>query len=130
MYREGWLMSIRVEEALGVHVRALDLRMQRSEILAANLANEDTPGFKARDIDFAGEMSRLNSPFSAQLTASTSSATSELMYRVPTQPSQDGNSVELSVEQAEFSRNSMDFQTSLTFLSMKFRGLKQAIEGR
>ncbi|GLK90255.1 flagellar basal body rod protein FlgB [Pseudomonas turukhanskensis] len=122
-------MSIRVDEALGVHVRALDLRMQRSEILAANLANEDTPGFKARDIDFAGEMSRLNTSFSSQLSASTLSA-SELKYRVPTQPSQDGNSVELSVEQAEFSRNSMDFQTSLTFLSMKFRGLKQAIEGR
>lgn len=123
-------MSIRVDEALGVHVRALDLRMQRSEILAANLANEDTPGFKARDIDFAGEMSRLNSSFNAQLASASSMDASQLKYRVPTQPSQDGNSVELSVEQAEFSRNSMDFQTSLTFLSMKFRGLKQAIEGR
>ncbi len=122
-------MSIRVEDALGVHVRALDIRMQRSEILAANLANEDTPGFKARDIDFAGEMSRLSHSTNAQLAASSSDA-SQLKYRVPTQPSQDGNSVELSVEQAEFSRNSMDFQTSLTFLSMKFRGLKQAIEGR
>ncbi|MEN0108612.1 MAG: flagellar basal body rod protein FlgB [Pseudomonas sp.] len=122
-------MSIRVDEALGVHVRALGLRMQRSEILAANLANEDTPGFKARDIDFAGEMARLDNSSGSPLMASTSSADA-LKYRVPTQPSQDGNSVELSVEQAEFSRNSMDFQTSLTFLSMKFRGLKQAIEGR
>ncbi|WP_330208549.1 flagellar basal body rod protein FlgB [Pseudomonas sp. Z13] len=123
-------MSIRVKEALGVHIRALDLRMQRSEILAANLANEDTPGFKARDVDFAGEMSRLNSAFSMQLMASNNAQASELKYRVPTQPSQDGNSVELSVEQAEFSRNSMDFQTSLTFLSMKVRGIKQALEGR
>lgn len=121
-------MSIRVEEALGVHVRALDLRMQRSEILAANLANEDTPGFQARDIDFAGEMQRMHNDLAGQI-ASASDDT-HLKYRVPTQPSQDGNSVELSVEQAEFSRNSMDFQTGLTFLSMKFRGLKQAIEGR
>jgi flagellar basal-body rod protein FlgB len=117
-------MSIRIDDVVGLHSRAIELRMQRSEILAANLANEDTPGFLARDIDFAGEMQRLG-PQQA-LTASTA----DLKYRVPTQPSQDGNSVELSVEQAAFSKNSMDFQTSLTFLSMKFRGLKQAIEGR
>lgn len=117
-------MSIRFDEVVGLHARALELRMQRSEILAANLANEDTPGFLARDIDFAGEMQRLDPQqrFAA--------ASADLKYRVPTQPSQDGNSVELSVEQAQFSKNSMDFQTSLTFLNMKFRGLKQAIEGR
>lgn len=117
-------MSIRIDDVVGLHSRALELRMQRSEILAANLANEDTPGFLARDIDFAGEMQRLD-PQQAFAASST-----DLKYRVPTQPSQDGNSVELSVEQAAFSKNSMDFQTSLTFISMKFRGLKQAIEGR
>lgn len=117
-------MSIRIDEALGVHTRALELRVQRNEILAANLANEDTPGFQARDIDFAGEMQRLDA--GAELAAREP----DLHYRVPTQPAQDGNTVELSVEQAEFSRNAMDFQTSLTFLTMKFRGLKQAIEGR
>ena len=117
-------MSIRIDDVVGLHSRAIELRMQRSEILAANLANEDTPGFLARDIDFAGEMQRLD-PQQA-----FSASTGDLKYRVPTQPSQDGNSVELSVEQAAFSKNSMDFQTSLTFLSMKFRGLKQAIEGR
>jgi flagellar basal-body rod protein FlgB len=117
-------MSIRIDDVVGAHTRALELRLQRSEILAANLANEDTPGYLARDIDFAGEMQRLDSQ------ASFGPAGSDLKYRIPTQPSQDGNSVELSVEQAEFSKNSMDFQTSLTFLSMKFRGLKQAIEGR
>ena len=117
-------MSIRIDDVVGLHSRAIELRMQRSEILAANLANEDTPGFLARDIDFAGEMRQLDS----QPAFAASSA--DLKYRGPTQPSQDGNSVELSVEQAAFSKNSMDFQTSLTFLSMKFRGLKQAIEGR
>ncbi|EZH77565.1 MAG: flagellar basal body rod protein FlgB [Pseudomonas sp.] len=117
-------MSIRIDDVVGLHSRAIELRMQRSELLAANLANEDTPGFLARDIDFAGEMQRLD-PQQAFIAS-----TVDLKYRVPTQPSQDGNSVELSVEQAAFSKNSMDFQTSLTFLSMKFRGLKQAIEGR
>ncbi|HAW22333.1 MAG TPA: flagellar basal body rod protein FlgB, partial [Pseudomonas sp.] len=59
-------MSIRIDEALGVHERALGLRMQRSEILAANLANEDTPGFQARDIDFSKEMQRLDSSTSSR----------------------------------------------------------------
>lgn len=118
-------MSIRIDDALGIHAQTLNLRVQRSEILAANLANEDTPGFQARDIDFSAEMRRLESGFSP-----SPGLASELLYRVPTQPSLDGNTVELSVEQAAFSKNAMDFQTSLTFLNMKFRGLKQAIEGR
>jgi len=121
-------MSIRIEDALGVHERALGLRMQRSEMLAANLANEDTPGFQARDIDFGAEMQRLDDGASSRLSIAGNDP--RMLYRVPTQASQDGNTVELSVEQAQFSRNSMDFQTSLTFLTMKFRGLKQAIEGR
>ncbi len=125
-------MSIRFDETLGIHERALSLHMQRSEILASNLANEDTPGFKARDIDFAAEMQRqdTSSVLLASAGNSISAARPDLKYRIPNQPSQDGNSVELSTEQAEFSRNAMDFQTSLTFLTLKFRGLKQAIEGR
>lgn len=121
------LMSIRIDQALSVHTRALDLRMQRSEVLAANLANEDTPGFQARDIDFAAEMRRVSQEAAQQ---GLDSQRPQLLYRVPNQPSQDGNTVELAVEQAEFSRNAMDFQASLTFLTMQVRGLKQAIEGR
>ncbi|WMI97598.1 flagellar basal body rod protein FlgB [Pseudomonas chlororaphis subsp. aurantiaca] len=118
-------MSIRLDDAMGVHMRALGLHMQRSEILAANLANEDTPGFQARDLDFAAEMRKQDSP---PLFGQSSHA--QLRYRVPAQPSQDGNTVELSVEQAAFAKSAADFQTSLTFLNIKFRGLKQAIEGR
>lgn len=118
-------MSIRIDSLLSVHAQALELRAQRSEILAANLANEDTPGFQARDLDFAAEMQRLQD--GAGLEAGLAP---KKLYRVPSQPSQDGNTVELSVEQAQFSRNAMDFETSLTFLSMQVRSLKQAIEGR
>src|SRR5690606_16407239 len=120
-------MSISVEESLSVHARALELRTQRSEILAANLANEETPGFQARDFDFAAEMRRLEHVPAGQVRSALSNG--QLQYRVPFQPSQDGNTVEAGVEQAEFARNSMDFHTSLTFLSMKIRGLRQAIEG-
>lgn len=121
-------MSIRVEDSLGVHIRALQVRGERSEILAANLANQDTPGFLARDIDFAGEMQRLD-PQGADADLVSADSSAQLKYRIPNQPSEDGNTVEQGVEQAEFSRNAMGFQTSLTFLGMQFRGLKQAIEG-
>jgi flagellar basal-body rod protein FlgB len=121
-------MSIQFEKAFGVHVQAMEVRMQRSEILAANLANESTPGFQARDIDFAKAMRDLAA--GGDRSFSTASSPADLMYRVPNQASQDGNTVELGVEQAEFSRNAMDFQTSLTFLTMKFSGLKKAIEGQ
>lgn len=76
-------MSIRIDDALGVHERALGLRMQRSEILAANLANEDTPGFQARDIDFNKEMSRLQSSTSPR--ASIAGTDPRLLFRVPGQ---------------------------------------------
>jgi flagellar basal-body rod protein FlgB len=127
-----WIMSIGIDKALGVHAHALDLHVQRSEILAANLANEDTPGFQARDIDFSHELQRADSPFDIGDISVGADGKSEpqLMYRTPMQPSLDGNTVDLSMEQSNFSQNSMDFQTSLTFLNMKFQGLKQAIEGR
>lgn len=118
-------MGLSIDSAISLHAQALDLRVKRSEILAANLANESTPGFQARDIDFAAELARAQ-----KSDTFLGNSFTQLKYRVPMQASLDGNTVELSLEQAEFSRNSMDFQQSLTFLNAKFRGLKQAIEGR
>lgn len=92
-------------------------------MLSANLANVDTPNFQAKDIDFAAEMQRSQSSFSPP-------SAPQMMYRVPYQPSSDGNTVALNVEQAEFSKNTQDYQMSLAFLNMKFIGLKQAIEGK
>jgi flagellar basal-body rod protein FlgB len=124
-------MSIRIDDAFATHTRALDLRVKRSEILAANLANETTPGFQARDIDFAREMQVADTDFDIGVISPGNDDTlQQIMYRVPAQPSLDGNTVDLAEEQSAFSKNSMDFQSSLTFLTMKFRGIKQAIEGR
>ncbi|HEX4499791.1 MAG TPA: flagellar basal body protein [Scandinavium sp.] len=116
-------MSISFDKALGVHPHAVAVRLNRAELISANLANVDTPNFQAKDIDFAGEMQRSQHYF-------TNASTPELKYRVPFQPSEDGNTVSLDVEQSEFARNSQDFQASLAFLNMKFVGLKQAIEGK
>ncbi|MDX6020088.1 flagellar basal body rod protein FlgB [Scandinavium sp. V105_16] len=116
-------MSITFDKALGVHPQAVALRLSRAELLSANLANVDTPNFQAKDIDFAAEMQRSQRDFFP------GSAPQE-MYRVPYQPSSDGNTVALDVEQAEFSKNVQDFQMSLAFLNMKFTGLKKVIEGK
>ena len=107
----------------------MDVQTTRLRVIAENLANQDTPGFLARDIDFADEMQRLD-PHGEQADLAFADSPAQAKYRIPNQPSEDGNTVEQGVEQSEFSRNSMGFQTSLTFLGMKFRGLKQAIEGR
>lgn len=115
-------MGISFQQALGVHPQAVKLRLERTELLTANLANVDTPNFKAKDIDFAAEMQR------AGRTNVTPGV--DVKYRVPMQPSEDGNTVELNSEQARFSQNSMDYQSSLTFLNLQISGLKEAIEGK
>jgi flagellar basal-body rod protein FlgB len=120
-------MAIHFDKALGLHAEALKLRGERTKLLASNLANESTPGFQARDIDFAQSLQAALGDDASGLSLETDAA--DTLYRVPNHPSQDGNTVELGVEQAAFSQNSTDFQTSLTFINMKLRGLKQAIEG-
>lgn len=120
-------MAINFDNVLGLHDEALRLRADRMKILASNLANVDTPGYQARDIDFAASLQRALGEGDFGLALDDGAP--ELLYRVPNHPSQDGNTVELAVEQAEFSQNAMDFQTSLTFITMKLRGLAKVIEG-
>lgn len=120
-------MGLNFEQALGVHSTALQLRAERAQILASNLANDSTPGYQARDIDFRESLARAlaNETFDAALQFDTD----EAKYRLPSRPSQDGNTVELGIEQAEFAQNVTDFQTSLTFVNMKIKGLHAAITG-
>ncbi|RTL25138.1 MAG: flagellar basal-body rod protein FlgB [Rhodocyclaceae bacterium] len=119
-------MSIDFDKALGVHADTLKLRAERTRILASNIANENTPGYQARDVDFAAS---LREAVAGQGGAVGNDA-AELRYRVPNQASADGNTVELGVEQAAFSQNASDFQTSLSFINMKLKGLARVIEGQ
>lgn len=131
-------MAINFEAALGIHDKALAFRSQRAEVLANNIANADTPGYQARDVDFreilaqvttGGDMGmkRTNSRhFSTSVDAGMGA---ELKYRVPMQPSIDGNTVDLQIEQAEYTDNAVAFQSSFTFLNSKLRGLMSAIKG-
>ncbi len=133
------MSSISFANALGVHESALKVRGQRAAVLANNLANADTPNFKARDVDFkslladkvgASDQLSMRSTQNNHMAISSMEAGNEaLMYRTPMQPSIDGNTVEEQVEHAAYMKNSMDFQASFTFLNSKFKGLMTAIRG-
>jgi flagellar basal-body rod protein FlgB len=125
-------MGISFDKAFGVHPYALQLRVERSQILAGNLANVDTPGYLARDIDYQSALRDVQSSVERaplQAGGALPSLDYEQLYRVPYQPTTDGNTAELGPEQTRFAANAMDFQTSLTFLNIKINGLAQAIRG-
>lgn len=126
-------MALIVDKALGIHQYALQARVERSKVLASNLANVDTPGYLARDVDFKTSLQRVARSLEYQRGSAPMprlDIASDLKFRVPMQPSEDGNTAELGVEQAQFAADAMDFQTSLTFLNMKISGLRKAIEGQ
>lgn len=131
-------MAISFERALGIHERALQVRLDRAELLANNLANADTPNYKARDVDFRAalqtEQNRrqtmaMQRTHARHIGLSAADGAAEPMYRVPLQPSIDGNTVEEQMELAEYTKNAIDFQASFFFLNAKFKGLRSAITG-
>ncbi len=125
------------DDVFGIHERALVLRSQRAEVLASNLANADTPGFKARDVDFKAmlksEMNdsvRLRTTSHAHIQAESGPIPpAQLLYRVPSQPSLDGNTVDTEQEHAAFGSNAIEYQASLSFINSKISGLRKAIKG-
>ncbi len=133
-------MPIGLDSYLGVHADALKVQTQRMDVLANNLANVDTPGYKARDIDFRTALAAAGST-QGGVTMTTTDAkdiavnpTSEggsaLKYRIPLAPSLDGNTVDSQQEQAAFAENTVHYQATLTFLSMRLRNLMTAITGQ
>jgi flagellar basal-body rod protein FlgB len=109
----------------GIHGAALEVRGQRMGVLASNIANASTPGFKARDIDFQQALSSATG--SDGLT--DSGLASATKYRVPTQPSLDGNTVDLSTEQTAFAENAVQYQTTLSFLNGRIGQITRALRG-
>ncbi len=132
-------MPITFDSILGIHEKALHVQSKRTELLAANLANAETPGYKARDIDFR---SALNSASNNMKSAGSLHTTSnrhiqpqgtfqgaELQYRQPLQDSLDGNSVEPHVEIAEYTENSVRYMASLNFVGGKLNRIITALKG-
>jgi flagellar basal-body rod protein FlgB len=111
----------------GIHGAALQIRSQRLSMLASNIANAATPGFKARDIDFT---KALDTATGSRSNGSISDATNGAMgYRVPVQTSIDGNTVELPTEQTKFAENAVAYKTTLTFLQGRVDTVMQALKG-
>ena len=128
---------MKLDDVFGIHEQALRLRARRSEVLASNLANADTPGYKARDFDFRTMLRkeiqqpvRLAATHAAHMRNDSGLvASTQMAYRIPQQASLDGNTVETEREQTEFSANAMRYQASLRFLDGRIKGLLTAIKG-
>jgi len=139
-------MSNAIDQAFSVKARALSLYSRRAEVLASNIANADTPDYKARDIDFRSVMSQVQQGQQGSIEAERTSSRhlgvrgggvglagsdygSSLKYRIPMQSSLDGNTVNSEVEQARFSENNIKYQASFSFLNGTIKGLMSAIRG-
>ena len=124
-----------IQGHLKFHSEALALRSQRNEVLASNIANAATPNFKAKDLNFDEMLnvklglSELQTSDSRHFAVSVGPNDEGIGFRQNITPSQDGNTVELHVEQMQFSENVMRYQTSLEFLNRKIAGLRSAIKG-
>jgi flagellar basal-body rod protein FlgB len=149
-------MALDIDSYLGIHPEALQLQARRMEVLADNLANVDTPNYKARDIDFQAALAAATNQAGAPGQASgtgggsagatdapvalattdprhiggdSTAASPELKYRVPLAPSLDGNTVDSELEQSAFAENTVRYQATLTFISSSLRSLMTAITG-
>lgn len=134
------MTAINFANALGVHERALHLRTERSAVLANNLANAETPGFKARDFNFRDALQAAKADTQAMhmscthaghivSTVKNEGVSVALSYRVPLQASIDGNTVDSQVESAAFARNALEFGASFRFLNGRFASLGKALSG-
>ncbi|MDN3639963.1 flagellar basal body rod protein FlgB [Simiduia curdlanivorans] len=133
-------MAISFQQATGFFETTLALKASRAELLANNLANADTPQFKARDFDFKAALSRelsgqkrstfeLENTQARHIEGQTITSLNDLLYRTPIQPSVDGNTVEEQIEHSAYMKNALGFQASFTMLNGKFKGLMTAIRG-
>jgi flagellar basal-body rod protein FlgB len=130
-------MSNTIDPLFGIHAEALQLRARRGEVLGSNLANADTPNYKAQDLDFKAALSDARAQKTITLAATQRGhmqphgrvGGAHVLYRTPNQSSLDGNTVDTQVEQNKFAENAVRYRTSLRFLSGKIQGLMTAIRG-
>ena len=118
----------------GLHEKALELKSHRMGVLSKNIANADTPRFKAKDVDFRQVLadamrSKLTTTHNRHITHSDRSTTNGEYYTVPFNPSIDGNTVEISVEQAKYGKAAAEYQAWLRFIESRVSGIRKALRG-
>lgn len=129
-----------IDAAFGIHPQAMTLGARRLELIAGNMANADTPNFKARDIDFRTTLEDALSRDAASATTARRTRTghqqpgatvpgNEPMFRVPLHPALDGNTVDTQLEQSAFAEASVRYQASVDFLDGRIQGLRKALRG-
>lgn len=134
-------MLSKLDRALFFQEQALNLRAARQQVLAGNIANADTPHYKARDFDFTAALGRavttrgmaavaLTTTSPRHLPGKADSSAMHTLYRQPAQASADGNTVEMDVERAQFAENAVYYEAGLTFLSGQLRTLTSALQGQ
>ena len=137
-------MANQIDSLLKFHADALNLRAQRQQLLASNIANADTPGYKARDIDFRQALQAMLAG-STSATAATPARTRDAhlpgaqvagtslpekaLYRGEVQPSLDGNTVDMDVERAQFAQNAIHYEANLMMINSQLKALLSAIQG-
>ena len=134
-------MIDKLDSTLRFHQEALNLRARRQEVLSANIAHADTPNYKARDFEFSATLSqavergRQSTSTSMAMTSSRHIAAesqggggADLLYRIPTQSSIDGNTVEMDAERVSFADNAMRYEANLTVLTSKIKSLLSAVQ--
>ena len=123
-----------IDNALGVHAQALGLRSKRMEVLARNIANADTPHYKAKDLDFASVLKQtqeatLNTTSNLHMAMPMEENPGGEKYRIPFNAAFDGNTVEMNIEQAKFGQVAADYQTTLNILENRVSGIRRALRG-
>ena len=124
-----------IDKAVDVHARALDVRSRRMEVLARNIANADTPHYKAQDIDFRSVLSNVKEePMLATQKGHVDNAAPPtdvggMRYRIPFNVAFDGNTVELNIEQAQYGKAAADYQATLQFLEQRVSSMRKALKG-
>jgi flagellar basal-body rod protein FlgB len=137
---DGTQMIDKLDAALRFNREALNLRAERQEVIAANIAHADTPNYKARDFDFSARLSdavergRSSQSMSMATTSSRhiegqaqAASDKDLLYRTPNQSSIDGNTVEMDVERIAFADNALRYESNLTVLNAKIKSLLSAV---
>ena len=130
----------KLDNAFGIHEVALKMRAQRMEVLASNLANADTPGYKAKDIDFQSVLNShqsgkalptkgLKTTHPSHIGGNPGGMGAQTLYRTPSQPSLDGNTVDTEVEKGKFMENALQYQATLSFVDSRIQSLRKAIRG-
>lgn len=137
-------MLDKLDRSLHFQQEALHLLTRRQEVLAANIANADTPGYQARDIDFTRQLKQAitrqraaAAPISLACTArghiaaqgKPTALQGELLYRIPDQPSADGNTVDMDRERVNFADNSIRYQSTLTLLGAQIKSMMTVLQG-